>query len=387
MSASLDNTLGAALKVRKKQRLLRVRQVYDGPQGAELTIAGRRYVNFCSNDYLGLARDPALTQALSDGAARFGVGSGASPLVCGHNSAHQALEAELATFTGRERALVFSTGYMANLGVVSTLAGRGDWVVEDRLNHASLIDAAILSRARLRRYPHVDVAALERILAQSASQNKLVLTDGVFSMDGDRAPLAAIARICARHGAWLMVDDAHGMGVLGKTGAGSLEVVGLGMEAVPILMGTFGKAFGVFGAFVAGSHVLIESLIQVARSYVYTTALPPALAETIRVSLRLVRAGSERRKHLSALIGRFTTKAAERGLPLTGSDTPIQPLILGEASKAVAVSEALKAHGILIVPIRPPTVPKGTARLRVTLSAAHSEDQVDHLVDALAAVL
>lgn len=387
MGSSLQHTLGTALAAREAEHLRRRRQVFEGAQGPVIGIAGRELLNFCSNDYLGLAGDAELARALAEGAERFGVGSGASHLVCGHHFAHEALEVEVAEFTGRERALVFSTGYMANLGIVSALAGRGDWVVEDRLNHVSLIDGALLSRAQLRRYPHADVGALNRILTGMGEGRKLVLTDSIFSMDGDVAPLPVIAEVCRQYEAWLMVDDAHGFGVLGATGAGSLEQFALGEEEVPILMATFGKACGAFGAFVAGSDVLIETLIQAARSYIYTTALPPALAEAIRVSLRLVRDGAWRRDRLAHLIHRFRTRAAARGVPLGVSGTPIQPLMVGDPARAVAVSEALRARGILVAPIRPPTVPVGTARLRITLSAAHREDQVDQLVDALASVL
>ncbi|MGM0594148.1 MAG: 8-amino-7-oxononanoate synthase, partial [Pseudomonadota bacterium] len=352
-----------------------------------LQSGGRELLSFCSNDYLGLANHPAVVAALKRGADDYGVGGGAAHLVNGHSRAHHQLEEELATFTNRPRALLFSTGYMANLGVVSALAGPGDGVFEDRLNHASLLDAGLLSRARLSRYPHADAIALEGKLGTSKAGEKLVLTDGVFSMDGDIAPLPELAATAKAHDAWLMVDDAHGMGVLGKTGAGSLEHFGLGIDEVPILMGTLGKGFGSFGAFVAGSEALIEYLINTARPYIYTTATPPALAEATRASLRLVQSEGWRREKLQTLIQRLREGAQQLGLQLMDSPTPIQPLLVGDTKTAVGMSEALLGRGILISAIRPPTVPEGTARLRITLSAAHTEAQVDRLLDALEAVV
>jgi len=375
--------LASDLERRRAEHLYRRRRVVEGPQQPTLRVDGREVVAFCSNDYLGLANDPRVAKALQDGAMRWGVGSGAAHLVTGHSAAHHALEEELAEFTGRPRALLFSTGYMANLGVVSALLGRGDTVLEDRLNHASLIDAGLLSRARLRRYPHADAAAAEAQL-RDASGEKLLATDGVFSMDGDIAPLPELAAACRRHGAWLMVDDAHGLGVLGDGGRGSLAHFGLGVAEVPILMGTLGKAFGTFGAFVAGADDLIETLIQEARPYVYTTAPPPAVAEATRVALRIARDEAWRRERLRALIARFRAGAQAIGLPLMPSATPIQPIVLGDASRALEWSAALESRGLLVTAIRPPTVPAGSARLRVTLSAAHTESQVDSLLDGLA---
>ncbi len=296
--------------------------------------------------------------------------------------AHHALEEALAAFTGRPRALLFSTGYMANLGVISALAGRGDDVYEDRLNHASLLDGALLSRAALRRYPHADTAALGRLIGEGNA--RLIVTDGVFSMDGDLAPLPALVAVARAAGAWLMVDDAHGLGVLGQDGRGSLDHFGLDIQDVPILMGTLGKAFGTFGAFVAGSEDLIETLIQSARSYIYTTATPPALAEATLKSLAILERETWRREQLMTLIASFRAGAAQLGLALADSRTPIQPLLAGSAARAVAWSKALEQAGILVRAIRPPTVPEGTARLRVTLSAAHSHADVDRLLDALA---
>ena len=362
--------------------LYRRRRVQDGPQRPHGRTDGRSLVNFCSNDYLGLANHPALIAALQQGAARWGVGSGSAHLVNGHSAAHQALEEDLAEFTGRPRALLFSTGYMANLGVIAALSGRGDTVFEDRLNHASLLDGALLARSRLRRYPHADAAALERLAQRTAP--RLIATDGVFSMDGDLAPLPALAQVARQADAWLLVDDAHGLGVLGREGRGSLDHCGLDAAAVPILMGTLGKAFGTFGAFVAGSEALIETLIQRARPYIYTTATPPALAAATRVSLALARREDWRRERLTTLIGRLRAGAAQLGLPLADSPTPIQPLLAGSAERALAWSAALESAGLLVTAIRPPTVPAGTARLRITLSAAHTDTDLERLLEALA---
>ncbi|HEC17480.1 MAG TPA: 8-amino-7-oxononanoate synthase [Sedimenticola sp.] len=353
-------------------------------QGPELVVDGRPMLSFNSNDYLGLASHPEVITALQRGAERYGAGSGAAHLVSGHGAAHHALEEELADFTGRPRALLFSTGYMANLGLVSALLGRGDEVFEDRLNHASLIDAGILSRARLKRYAHADVDALLKLLRARHGGGALVVTDGVFSMDGDIAPLAGLAEAARRHDAWLMVDDAHGLGVLGEQGRGSLDHLGLGRDDVPVLMGTLGKAFGTFGAFVAGSEELIETLIQQARTYIYTTALPPAVAEATRAGLRIARGDEWRRQRLRELVGRFRAGAEQLGLPLMDSVTPIQPLLAGTAERALAWSRRLEERGILISAIRPPTVPEGGARLRVTFSALHTDEQADRLLEALA---
>jgi 8-amino-7-oxononanoate synthase len=382
----LRNELREKLAEIERQGLYRRRKILDTPQGVDVVCDGRRLVNFCSNDYLGLAGHPEVVAALQRGAAEYGAGSGAAHLVCGHSRAHHALEEELAEFTGRERALLFSTGYMANLGVVSALAGRGDTVYEDRLNHASLLDGALLSGARLKRYAHADTDALRAELAVASSKTRLIATDGVFSMDGDRAPLAGLAGLAREHGAWLMVDDAHGLGVLGREGQGSLASVGLNQDDVPVLVGTLGKAFGTFGAFVAGCSELIEFLIQRARTFVYTTALPPAVAEATRTSLRLAREESWRRERLDGLVRRFRTGAGQLGLRLMASDTPIQPVLLGSNEAAVRASETLLNAGFWVGAIRPPTVPVGTARLRITFTAAHTEAQVDGLLDALAGV-
>jgi 8-amino-7-oxononanoate synthase len=348
-----------------------------------LTLAGGRVlVDFSSNDYLGLARHPALAAAMGGCAADAGAGSGASHLVTGHGAEHERLEEELAAFTRRERALLFSTGYMANLAVLGSLAGRGERVLLDRLSHASLIDGALLSGATLRRYAHADPAAAERLLAEEPG-GVLVGTDGVFSMDGDRAPLAALARVARAAHAWLVVDDAHGLGVVGASGRGTLEEHGLTCEEVPVLVGTLGKAFGSFGAFVAGEAALIEFLIQKSRSYIYTTALPQPVAAASRAALALAQAEPWRRTRLAALIARFRSLAAAAHLPLTSSTTPIQPLVLGSEAAVLAAQRSLAQAGLAVVAIRPPTVPRGSARLRVSLSAAHTEEQLDRLVEAL----
>ena len=383
-TARLDAQLQPELDALKEKSLYRLRRIMEGPQGPEITLEGRRYLNFSSNDYLGLAAHPALAEAARKGLAEYGLGSGAAHLVTGHSRAHHAFEEELAAFTGRPRALLFSSGYMANLGVASALLKRGHKVLEDRLNHASLLDAGLLSGARFARYAHGDVADLKTHLNETASRT-LVMTDAVFSMDGDIAPLPELARVTEAAGAFLMVDDAHGFGVLGKHGRGSLEHHGLGLAEVPVLMGTLGKACGSFGAFVAGSEALIETLIQSARTYIYTTATPPALAEAGRAALTLLQTEGWRRDELQARIARFRRGAAERGLALMESHTAIQPLLVGESAAALALSATLKEQGILAVAIRPPTVPAGTARLRITLTASHTEAQVDRLLDALQA--
>jgi 8-amino-7-oxononanoate synthase len=375
--------LSVNLLARKADRLYRRRQVLDGPQGVEVSIEGRPYLSFCSNDYLGLANHPEVVAAFHRGLDEYGAGSGAAHLISGHSRAHHALEEELAAFVGRPRALLFSTGYMANLGVVSALLGHGDRVFEDQGNHASLLDGARLSGARLIRYRHGECAALARRLADAPAGERLVATDGVFSMDGDLAPLPELARLADAHGAWLLMDDAHGLGVIGPGGRGTAAHCGLDAARLPILMGTLGKAFGTFGAFVAGSEELVETLIQQARTYIYTTAPPPALATATRAALRLVREEDWRRDRLQALVRRFRAGAAQLGLKPADSSTPIQPLIIGEAAAALRWSEALRARGILISAIRPPTVPPGSARLRITFSATHTEPQVDRLLDAL----
>lgn len=357
----------------------------DSAQGARVVVDGRELLSFCSNDYLGLANDPRLVEAQCQAARQYGAGSGSAHLVSGHQRIHHELEERLAEFTGRERALLFSTGYMANLGIASALAGRGDHVFEDRLNHASLIDGGLLSGARFSRYPHRDVAALEKKLLAPRDGAALVMTDGVFSMDGDIAPLKELATICERHDGFLVVDDAHGIGVLGEGGRGSLE--SCGEPDVPVLMGTLGKAFGSFGAFVAGNDALIETLINNARSYIYTTALPAAVAGASLAALDIIEGEPERRAHLQKLIARFRNGIAALPLELLPSTTPIQPLLIGDAARAVSISEALFARGVLVTAIRPPTVPQGTARLRITLTATHTLADVEQLLATLADVV
>ena len=354
------------------------------PQGAQVSVDGRSYLSFCSNDYLGLANHPDVVAAFQRGADQYGVGSGASHLIYGHSHEHHQLEEELAAFTGRERALVFSTGYMANLGVIQALVSKGDAVFEDRLNHASLLDGGLASGAAFKRYRHNSPDDLNRLLEKTSARRKLVVTDGVFSMDGDLVNLPELTSVCRHHNAWLMVDDAHGFAVLGKNGGGVAEHFAASAEDVPVLMGTLGKGFGTFGAFVAGSETLIETLIQFARSYIYTTALPPAVAAATRASLRIVQCDSERREKLQALIQRFRSGAQSVGCQLMPSLTPIQPVLLQSDQSVMAVAGQLREKGFLVGAIRPPTVPAGTARLRITLSAAHSQQQVDALVTALA---
>ena len=363
----------------------RSRRIIESPQGIYLHIDGRRLLNFCSNDYLGLANHPDIIKAFKSAADHFGVGSGSAHLVCGHSTAHHALEEELAEFTGRDRALLFSTGYMANIGVISSLLSRSDTVFEDRLNHASLLDGGLSSGAKFIRYAHVDVEDLTVKLVKAQGE-KLVVTDGVFSMDGDLAPVNTLSAVVKKHSAWLMVDDAHGLGVLGKNGGGLLEECGLTQDDVQILMGTLGKALGTSGAFVAGSETVIETLIQKARTYIYTTAMPPAIAEATRASLKIVIAENWRRDKLNKLIGQFRKGALQLGLKMMPSASTIQPLLIGDSQHAVAISAALREKGILVSAIRPPTVPQNTARLRITFSALHDESHINLLLSALAEV-
>jgi len=370
----------AAIGRSRRRRTVEAR----APGGVHVTVEGRECLSFCSNDYLGLADHPRIVAAFCDAAHRWGVGSGAAHLVSGHDAEHHALEKELAEFVARPRALLFSTGYMANLAVASVLVGRGDHVLEDRLNHASLLDAGLAAGARLARYAHGDVAALRsKLAAIGAVARTLVMTDGVFSMDGDIAPLREIAAACRATEAPLLVDDAHGFGVLGATGAGAVEEAGLGVDDVPILMCTLGKAVGTFGAFVAGSPMLIESLLQRARTYIYTTALPPAVAAATRESLRVMRDEPWRRSRVLEHAARFRAGLADLGLPSLPSRTPIQPVLIGAEAAAVVASHALFDQGFWVPAIRPPTVPVGTSRLRFTFSASHTEAQVEQLLAAL----
>lgn len=364
--------------------LRRHRRIVTTPCRPDTRLADRDgpVLAFCSNDYLGLAAEPALSQALQAGAARWGSGSGASHLVSGHYAAHEALEARLAAFVDMQDALYFSTGYMANIGVMPALVGRGDAIFADKVNHASLVDGALLSRAELIRYPHCDLAALEARLAASTAPRKLIVTDGVFSMDGDIAPLPDLLALAEAHRAWLLVDDAHGFGVLGPGGRGCLAHFGLASPRL-IYMGTLGKAAGAAGAFVAGQREVIDWLINRSRSYIFTTGAPPALAETLLTAVDLIEHSDARRVHLDALIARLKAGLQLKRWQLLPSDTPIQPLVIGDNHETLAVSRALDAEGLWVPAIRPPTVPKGAARLRITLSAAHSLAQVDRLTDTL----
>jgi len=374
-----------ALAQRRVAGLGRSRRTLTSPQGARVEVEGRALLAFASNDYLGLANDPAVVAAAREAAARWGVGAGASHLVCGHAAPHEALEHELAAFVAPcagARALTFSSGYLANLAILTALAGRGDAVFADRLNHACLNDGALLSRARLVRYPHCDMQALEARLVASTAPRKLIATDAVFSMDGDSAPLPRLLELAEEHDAWLVVDDAHGFGVLGE-GRGSLAHFGLVSDRV-IYMGTLGKAAGVAGAFVAAHPAVIETLQQTARPYIYTTAAPPLLAESVRAALAIIRDDGPRRRHLHALIARFREGVRHLPWPAMNSQSAIQPLVCGQSEAAVALSQRLAERGLWVPAIRPPTVPDGTARLRVSLSAAHSENDVDALLVALA---
>ena len=382
----MDATLQGALDERRQQHLYRQRSNLNSRCAATIMVDGKSQHNFCSNDYLGLAGHPDIAKALQQGADKYGTGSGASHLISGHSQAHEQLEQELAEFTGRPRALLFSAGYMANMGVISALVGRRDLVLQDRLNHASLLDGGLLSRADLQRYKHANTEDLAARLSASNAERKLVVTDGVFSMDGDLPPLESMAVVTNQHQGWLMVDDAHGFGVLGKHGGGLIEALDLSIEQVPILVGTLGKAFGTFGAFVAGSEALIETLIQFSRSYIYTTALPPAVAVASSASLKILQAESWRREKLVSLVSRFRLGAKQIGLDLMDSQTPIQPVQINNDQRVMEINQQLRAKGFMVGAIRPPTVPKGSGRLRICLSATHTEEQIDQLLEALESV-
>lgn len=367
---------------RAAQGLLRQRRTLDSPQSPHCVVDGKPCLAFCSNDYLGLAHHPQLVAALQQGAGQWGAGAGAAHLVSGHFAAHQQFENEFAAFAGKPSALLFSTGYMANIGTVQALAGKGDTVFADKLNHASLNDAMLLSRAEVKRYRHGDIAQLAQMLEKTASGRKLIITDAVFSMDGDIAPLPELLALCEQYDAWLLVDDAHGFGVLGEHGRGSLAYYGLDSPRI-IYMATLGKAAGVSGAVVAAGQAVIDTLINHARSYVYTTAAPPALAYALSESLRLISQGDELRAHLQKMIAQLRSGLTDLPWRLMPSGTAIQPLLVGENQQALQLSEGLRARGVWVAAIRPPTVPQGTARLRITLSAAHSEADVTQLIEAL----
>jgi len=375
--------LAAELEQLEASGLKRRRRTLEAPCGPLAVVDGRPLISFCSNDYLGLANDPALVEAACAGARTWGVGSGASHLVSGHLAPHEALEQKLAAFTGFPRALLFSTGYMANLGIVPALVGRGDAVFADKLNHASLIDAVQLSRADSQRYPHGDLAALERLLAASTAKRKLILTDAVFSMDGDLAPLPALLELAERFDAWLVIDDAHGFGVLGPQGRGALAHFRLPATERVIYMGTLGKAAGASGAFVAAHEAVIEWLLQRARTYIFTTGSSPLIACALAASLDLIENGDARRDHLWQLAAQLRDGLADTRWQLLPSPTAIQPVIIGDNFEALRVANALYERGLWVPAIRPPTVAKGTARLRVSLTAAHTAEQLGQLVDAL----
>lgn len=384
--------LQQALAERQSQDLYRIRRTLNSPQSTQIELDGRRLLNFCSNDYLGLANHPDVIRACKEGLDKYGVGSGASHLVVGHTQPHHALEEELAAFTGRSRALLFSSGYMANVGTLGALLGKQDRVYEDRLNHASLLDGGLHSGARFKRFPHVDVSALAAMLPAVQDEHQtFIVSDGVFSMDGDRANLPALLTLAESAGAQLMIDDAHGFGVLGSKGGGLVQScqeqgVHIDEHNLPVLVGTLGKAFGTQGAFVAGTESLIENLIQFCRPYIYTTAMAPALAAASRQSLLLLQQESWRREKLQSLIKTFRRHCESLSYTLTPSMTPIQGLILGDAAMTLKASKLLEQQGIYVSAIRPPTVPQGSARLRITFSAAHSEEQVQVLIKALEAI-
>lgn len=379
------SSIASQLEEREQQQRYRRRRVLDSGQGRILQLDGRTLLNFCSNDYLGLAADPRVVQALRDGALNWGAGSGAAHLVCGHTAAHRDLEAALAEFTGRPRTLLFASGYAANTGAIAALAGRGDHLFQDRLNHASLLDGGLLSRATVHRYQHRDLGSLAQHLdrCRDSTRRKLIVTDGTFSMDGTCCDVTGLAAIARNHGAWLMIDEAHSLGVLGPEGRGLVAADQHDTDSVQVVTGTLGKAFGTHGGFIAGSEELIETLIQFARPYLYSTALPAALAVATLTSLRLACEETWRRQRLQELVDRFRNGARTAGLQLSESQTPIQPVLLGSEAQAMAWSAHLETLGVLVTAIRPPTVPAGTSRLRLTLTAGHSRQDVDQLLQAL----
>lgn len=378
--------LADRLKEIGRRGLIRRRLTRNGPQGARIVVDRREYLAFCSNDYLGLANHPRVVQAAVEAARSHGVGEGASHLVTGHNIVHERLEGKLAEFSGMPRALLFTSGYHANIGAITALAGAEDAIFSDTLNHASLIDGVRLSRAHVVRYPHADLEFLERALGECDAATKMVVTDTVFSMDGDVAPLPRMLELCERHDAWLVVDDAHGLGVLGPEGRGTLAHFGLSSPRI-VYVGTLGKAVGVAGAFVAGTDEVVEAVMQRARTYIYTTASPGLLAAAVEASLDLVREENWRRERLARLVGALRKALEGAHVGLMPSETPIQAMVVGDSARAVAISEGLRERGILVPAIRPPTVPEGTARLRISLSAAHSEADVLRLAAELRGVV
>ena len=381
--------LSQELNKRKRQHRYRSRRIIKSPQQTEIIIDDKSVISFCSNDYLGLANHPQIKQATIDAIKKFGVGSGSAHLVNGHSVAHHRLEEELAEFTGYPRAILFSTGYMANIGLCQALIGKNDYVFEDRLNHASLIDGGLISGARFQRYLHNDVSSLQQKISKAGKTlserlaEKLVLSDGVFSMDGDIANLPALAALCKKTNSWLMIDDAHGFGTLGQNGKGCLQHFSLSSTEVPIYMATLGKAMGTAGAFIAGSDELIETLIQKARSYIYTTAMPAAIAEATRCSLHIIQNEPEHLQSLNNNIAYFRNCCSQADLAIENSQTAIQPLLIGDDEKAVLISQQLFDSGFLVTAIRPPTVAEGTSRLRITLSAKHNKEHINQLIATL----
>ena len=385
-TVGLEQRLRTELAETAARGLTRSRRMLESPCGRTVTVDGKNLLNFASNDYLGLAGNSEIARVMADGASQWGAGSGASHLVSGHLAPHEALEKEIAAFTGFPRALTFSTGYLANLAVTPTLAGRGDAVFADKLNHASLIDAMQMAKANgadVQRYAHNDMAVLEKMLAASSAPTKIIVSDAVFSMDGDLAPLPLLFALAEQYDAWLVIDDAHGFGVLGPHGKGSLAHFNLPANPRILLMGTLGKAAGVGGAFVAGSETAIEYLLQKGRSYIFTTAQPPAIACALSKSLQLIRDGDALRANLIARIGQLRDGLAVSSFKLLPSITAIQPLIVGENEATVALSKTLWERGLWVPAIRPPTVPKDTARLRISVSAAHTTTDIDQLITAL----
>ena len=373
------------LKDREDRGLYRHRRIVGSPQGSEIIVGGRKLLNFCSNDYLGLANDERLKEAFKQGVDQWGVGASASHLISGHTRAHDALEEVLADFVGRPRALLFSSGYAANMGTINSLVSEGDHVFQDRLNHASLLDGGWISRAHFHWFEHRDLISLEEHLdkTKGVSRRSMVISDGTFSMDGDFCRIDSIVKLARKHNSWVMVDDAHGIGVHGQEGVGLIDPTKFSTEEVPVLVGTLGKAFGTSGAFVAGDENLIELLIQKARSYVYSTAIPSAIAAATMKSVEIVKKEQWRRDHLTDLINIFRDGARSLGFQISDSISPIQPLLVGNPERAMKLSSVLEDAGILISAIRPPTVPEGTSRLRITLTAAHTVGNIEKLLESL----
>jgi glycine C-acetyltransferase len=363
--------------------IYRTLKTVDSPQGREITLEGKRVLNFCSNDYLGLANDTRIKRAALEAIEEYGLGAGASRLVCGNMGPHERLEEDLALFKKTERALLFSSGYMANTGIIPALMDRRGVVLSDRLNHASIIDGIILGRAGLVRYPHADMQALREILKKiPAAKRKLIVTDSVFSMDGDRAPLKEIVDLAGHYEAMVMVDEAHAFGVLGRRGSGLVEELALEGQ-VDIQMGTLSKAAGSFGAYACGTKVLRDFLINKSRSFIYTTAMPPALAQASRAALQIILEGSQLRRKLQENADYLRARLQVMGFDTMNSSTPIIPILVKDSFQAVAMSKRLLEQGIFVQAIRPPTVPMGTARLRLTVMATHTQDDLDQLLNAL----